>query len=299
LNPLRWLLTAPAWQSLHRGYTTARGNGASRFASALHLFWSVLGLMLLRFESPGWQSVIQQRRRLYPHISPERPRPLDILRYLIQTLWLIMIRLPQASARDGVKGLSALFGWRQHGYRWLDNVIARSQTQGIDTRIEQRLKRLSPPMRRSLFVVTALFASLLALLCISQPFGLMTQFIFVVLLWGLAMLVRRIPGRFPTMMLIVLSLTVSCRYLWWRYTSTLNWDDPLSLIFGLLLIAAETYAWVVLVLGYFQTLWPLNRQPVSMPADRSQWPSVDLLVPTYNEALSVVRPTLYAALGID
>ncbi|MEN4518768.1 UDP-forming cellulose synthase catalytic subunit [Pantoea agglomerans] len=299
MNPLCWLLTAPAWQSLHRGYTTARGNGASRFASALHLFWSVLGLMLLRFETPGWQRIIQQRRRLYPHISPERPRPLDILRYLIQTLWLLVI-LPQSDRdRGGFRGLGALSGWRHHGYRWLDKAVAHSQTQGIDVRIEHWLKRLSPLVRRSLFAVTALFATLLALLCISQPFGLMTQFIFVVLLWSLAMLVRRVPGRFPTMMLIVLSLTVSCRYLWWRYTSTLNWDDPLSLVFGLLLIAAETYAWVVLVLGYFQTLWPLNRQPVSMPVDRDQWPGIDLLVPTYNEPLSVVRPTIYAAMGID
>lgn len=299
MNPLCWLLTVPAWQSLHRGYTTARGNGASRFASALHLFWSVLGLMLLRFETPGWQRIIQQRRRLYPHVSPERPRPLDILRYLIQTLWLLVI-LPQSDdARGGFRGLGALSGWRHHGYRWLDRAVAHSQTQGIDVRIEQWLKRLSPLVRRSLFAVTALFATLLALLCISQPFGLMTQFIFVVLLWSLAMLVRRVPGRFPTMMLIVLSLTVSCRYLWWRYTSTLNWDDPLSLVFGLLLIAAETYAWVVLVLGYFQTLWPLNRQPVSMPVDRDQWPGIDLLVPTYNEPLSVVRPTIYAAMGID
>ncbi|WP_307746203.1 UDP-forming cellulose synthase catalytic subunit [uncultured Pantoea sp.] len=299
MNPLCWLLTAPAWQSLHRGYITARGNGASRFASTLHLFWSVLGLMLLRFETPGWQRIIQQRRRLYPHISPERPRPLDILRYLIQTLWLLVI-LPQSDgARGGFRGLGALSGWRHHGYRWLDRAVAHSQTQGIDVRIEQWLKRLSPLVRRSLFAVTALFATLLALLCISQPFGLMTQFIFVVLLWSLAMLVRRVPGRFPTMMLIVLSLTVSCRYLWWRYTSTLNWDDPLSLVFGLLLIAAETYAWVVLVLGYFQTLWPLNRQPVSMPVDRDQWPGIDLLVPTYNEPLSVVRPTIYAAMGID
>lgn len=299
MNPLCWLLTAPAWQSLHRSYTTARGNGASRFASALHLFWSVLGLMLLRFETPGLQRIIQQRRRLYPHISPERPRPLDILRYLIQTLWLLVI-LPQSDgARGGFRGLGALSGWRHHGYRWLDRAVAHSQTQGIDVRIEQWLKRLSPLVRRSLFAVTALFATLLALLCISQPFGLMTQFIFVILLWSLAMLVRRVPGRFPTMMLIVLSLTVSCRYLWWRYTSTLNWDDPLSLVFGLLLIAAETYAWVVLVLGYFQTLWPLNRQPVSMPVDRDQWPGIDLLVPTYNEPLSVVRPTIYAAMGID
>lgn len=52
-------------------------------------------------------------------------------------------------------------------------------------------------------------------------------------------------------MLIVLSLTVSCRYIWWRYTSTLNWDDPVSPVCGLILLFAETYAWIVLVLGYF------------------------------------------------
>nr|MBA2817621.1 UDP-forming cellulose synthase catalytic subunit [Candidatus Pantoea persica] len=50
----------------------------------------MLGWTLLRFETLGWQRIIQQRRRLYPHISPERPRPLDILRYLIQTLWLVV-----------------------------------------------------------------------------------------------------------------------------------------------------------------------------------------------------------------
>lgn len=52
-------------------------------------------------------------------------------------------------------------------------------------------------------------------------------------------------------MLIVLSLTVSCRYIWWRYTSTLNWDDPVSPVCGLVLLFAETYARIVLVLGYF------------------------------------------------
>ena len=70
-------------------------------------------------------------------------------------------------------------------------------------------------------------------------------------------------------LLIVLSLTVSCRYIWWRYTSTLNWDDPVSLVCGLILLFAETYAWIVLVLGYFQVVWPLNRQPVPLPKDMS------------------------------
>ena len=66
-----------------------------------------------------------------------------------------------------------------------------------------------------------------------------------------------------------------------------------------MLLFAETYAWIVLVLGYFQVIWPLNRQPVPLPKDTTQWPTVDLFVPTYNEELSVVKNTIYAALGID
>ena len=82
-----------------------------------------------------------------------------------------------------------------------------------------------------------------------------------VMLRILAPLVRRMPGRFPTLLLISLSIIVSCRYLWWRYTSTLNWNDWLDLTCGLILLAAETYSWLILILGYIQTSWPLNRKP--------------------------------------
>ena len=43
------------------------------------------------------------------------------------------------------------------------------------------------------------------------------------------------------------------------------------------------------MLGYFQVVWPLNRQPVPLPKDMSLWPSVDIFVPTYNEDLNVVK----------
>jgi cellulose synthase (UDP-forming) len=36
-----------------------------------------------------------------------------------------------------------------------------------------------------------------------------------------------------------------------------------------------------------------------MPRDPNQWPSVDVLIPTYNEPLEVVRATLLAAKAID
>ena len=69
-------------------------------------------------------------------------------------------------------------------------------------------------------------------------------------------------------MLIVLSLTVSCRYIWWRYTSTLKLERPgKSGVRDHSAVRRDMYAWVVLVLGYFQVVWPLNRQPVPLPED--------------------------------
>ncbi|MGQ7179492.1 hypothetical protein ACUOA5_31035, partial [Escherichia coli] len=164
---------------------------------------------------------------------------------------------------------------------------------------KKELGHLSAGARRLILGIIVTFSLILALICVTQPFNPLAQFIFLMLLWGVALIVRRMPGRFSALMLIVLSLTVSCRYIWWRYTSTLNWDDPVSLVCGLILLFAETYAWIVLVLGYFQVVWPLNRQPVPLPKDMSLWPSVDIFVPTYNEDLNVVKNTIYASLGID
>ena len=46
-------------------------------------------------------------------------------------------------------------------------------------------------------------------------------------------------------------------------------------------------------------MWPLRRTPVPLPDDTDMWPAVDLLIPTYNEPLSVVRYTALAAMNID
>ncbi|MFM7969620.1 UDP-forming cellulose synthase catalytic subunit [Aeromonas sp. A-5] len=148
-------------------------------------------------------------------------------------------------------------------------------------------------------VLLCAVAGTLSLLCITQPFTLQAQLVFVIMLMGMAFILRAVPGRYPMLMMMVLSLTVSCRYIWWRYTSTLDWFDPVSLTCGLLLLAAETYAWIVLLLGYWQTAWPLNRPPAPLPADSAQWPSVDLMIPTYNEDLAIVKGTVYAALALD
>ncbi|WP_410013153.1 UDP-forming cellulose synthase catalytic subunit [Sodalis sp. C49] len=291
-------LPPPVHSALRDRYRGYRRAGASRPAAALMMVCVIAGWLLLRFETPAWQRIRRQRGRWYPHVSAARPRPLDLVRYVLQTLWLLLI-MPAGGVRQ-----RALYGdisrrWRARLRRRLRTVAGRRAPAARIAAAPVASARLRRLLSRALMILAGLVAAVLAGFCISQPFGYLAQFVFVMLLWGIAMIVRDMAGRFPALMLIVLSLTVSCRYLWWRYTATLNWSDPVSLVWGLLLLGAETYSWTVLVLGYFQTLWPLNRQPTPMPADIASWPTIDVLIPTYNEALSVVKPTLYSALGID
>ena len=68
------------------------------------------------------------------------------------------------------------------------------------------------------------------------------------------------------------------------------------MVFTWLLIIAETYAFIVMLLGYFQVCWVLDRKPASLPKDKERWPSVDIFIPTYNEPLDVVNVSLIPAL---
>ncbi len=294
-----WFFIPPVSERLGARYQLYRSHGAPAFSAALGCFWVILAWLFLPLEHPRWQAIRERHRELYPHIRAVRPRPLDPARYLLQTLWLMITSGPEDADRPRKRRRSGISQFMARYHAWLDALPQRFSTRTHHLDNQKELGHLHPQLRRIILGVIVVFSSLLALLCITQPFNPMSQFIFLVLLWAVAMMVRRIPGRFSALMLIVLSLTVSCRYIWWRYTSTLNWNDPVSLVCGLILLIAETYAWVVLVLGYFQVVWPLNRQPVPLPKDMSQWPTVDIFVPTYNEDLNVVKNTIYASLGID
>ena len=109
-----------------------------------------------------------------------------------------------------------------------------------------------------------------------------------------------------TLTLVLLSVYSTFRYGFWRVSTAIGFfRDPgsswtwLDAVFICLLLLAEGYAFLVLVLGYLQVAWPLRRQPVPLPDDPDDWPAVDLLITTYTEPLSVVRFTALAAMNID
>jgi cellulose synthase (UDP-forming) len=104
-----------------------------------------------------------------------------------------------------------------------------------------------------------------------------------------------------TMILMTISVFSTLRYGYWRVIQT--WEGISSAghiyrgdtIFVLLLLGAEFFAFATLILGYFQTLRPLKRQTQPLAGDPAHWPTVDVLVPTYNEPLHVVKATVIAA----
>ncbi len=100
--------------------------------------------------------------------------------------------------------------------------------------------------------------------------------------------------------LTLLSIVTTLRYLHYRASYTLNFDDWINGTFSFLLFAAELYAICTLVLAYFQTLKIKERQPIDLSLyPQEQWPKVDIYIPTYNEDVEIVRKTTLAALALD
>jgi cellulose synthase (UDP-forming) len=133
------------------------------------------------------------------------------------------------------------------------------------------------------------------------------QWVFGGCLIGVALWLDRTSGSYlATLVMILLSCFTTFRYAVWRYSTLASYlrypslqRMPMDIVFMSVLALAELYTIAVLYLGYFQTVCPLPRKPVQMPEDVDLWPHVDVLVPTYNEPLELVRYTVLAALNMD
>ncbi len=165
-------------------------------------------------------------------------------------------------------------------------------------------KRLSPWLAWGAGILLLVVAALIA----SVPLDFYQQLLFALFALGFALLIRPEPeddSRFRKIALIIISAVATGRYLIWRITDSMGWFgsnidlSAADYFFSFGLLAAEMYAWAVLYLGYFQTIWPLKRPVQPLPPDRSKWPSVDVFIPTYNEPLKVVAPTILAAKNLD
>src|SRR5690606_32928430 len=123
---------------------------------------------------------------------------------------------------------------------------------------------------------TVILGAVVFSLAVTVPLALAQQAVFALACFALALVLSTTAGQLATLAMIVLSVTASLRYMYWRLTSTVGFENPVDAFFGFGLVAAELYALAVLLLGYFQTAWPLERKPVPMPPDPAMWPTVDV-----------------------
>ncbi len=95
--------------------------------------------------------------------------------------------------------------------------------------------------------------------------------------------------------MMAIASTLVMRYWAWRVTETLPpIDDPLSFIPAIVLFIVETYAIGVFFLSAFMTADPVKRSLPPKVAARDL-PTVDILVPSYNEPVEMLAITLSAA----
>lgn len=154
---------------------------------------------------------------------------------------------------------------------------------------------LAPPLRWLAWILTAAALSVV----ITTPLDVYTQALFGGGVFLAALALSRVGGRYLTLVLMLVSVTVSSRYIFWRVSTTLGSESGVDATLSMVLLVAELYAFLVLLMGYVQTAWPLRRRPVALPADTTLWPTVDIFIPTYNEPLNVVRATILAAKAVD
>ena len=143
-------------------------------------------------------------------------------------------------------------------------------------------------------------ASLVLLAAVTVPLTLQQQAGFALGAFLTALIVQHLePSKRGTLAIAIISTIISTRYIYWRATETLTFDNPLAMMLGLGLFLAEIYAWAILVLGYLQCIWPLPRPLRQIQGPPQAWPTVDVYIPTYNESLDIVQDTVLAAMSID
>ena len=129
-----------------------------------------------------------------------------------------------------------------------------------------------------------------------------TVILFLVVL--LVMQVSPQPKRWSQQIVVAILLLLTIRYIVWRSLTTLNLATPLNGVFSLGLFFLEL---LVLTSGTIQLFLMLNVKDRSREADRfavavldgSFTPTVDILIPTYNEPNFILKRTIIGCQALE
>ena len=120
----------------------------------------------------------------------------------------------------------------------------------------------------------------------------------------LIMRVSPIPRTWSRAVVVGILLMLVMRYLLWRSLTTLNVSDPLDGVFSIGLFLLEIFLLLTNILQLFLMLWvkdrraEANRLAIDVVEGRFT-PSVDILIPTYNEPAYILKRTVIGCQALD
>lgn len=101
-------------------------------------------------------------------------------------------------------------------------------------------------------------------------------------------------------MTVLLLAFITLRYFFWRLDGTIPpADDLMNFIPGVILFLAELMTFSLFFLSLFVILDPIVRKPMPPVGEPSEWPTVDVFIPSYNEEPELLETTLAAAIALD
>lgn len=126
-------------------------------------------------------------------------------------------------------------------------------------------------MKKALFYLLLLVLAPIAVLIIITPMDSQKQYIFGLISIGALLLLSFSKHHRVSVIMMVVAVLMSTRYIWFRATQTLHFNSEIEAILGIGLFLAELYIWIVIILSYLQNLFPLERKIVPLPEDMSLW----------------------------
>ncbi|EAW37726.1 glycosyltransferase [Lyngbya sp. PCC 8106] len=138
---------------------------------------------------------------------------------------------------------------------------------------------------------------------INQKYLLLPTIVFVTTVFTIIKLSPK-PKLWSRTIIIAIVLALIIRYILWRTLSTLNLSDPMNGTFSLGLLFLEVLIWISggirlwLVLKMKDRSQQANQMEINVREGKFL-PTVDILIPTYQESTSIVKRTIIGCQAID
>ena len=151
-------------------------------------------------------------------------------------------------------------------------------------------------------VIVFIILMLITYLLVSAQYNINTQFTIgygSIIFMYIALQFKSLPDN-VVLFIKFMGFIVVMRYIYWRTFASLTYEGLFDFIGAILLYVAEVFAIIIYLLGIFTSLNLLKRKSIDLEEyPQEDWPTVDILIPTYNEPQIIIENTVLAALAMD